>query len=43
MSFERVKKNYDQRLWSKQMVRQAVKKGIITADDYLVITNEKYE
>ena len=42
MNFNMIKKNYDKGLWSKQMVKLAVKKGVITKEEYEVITNEKY-
>ena len=43
MNFQRIKENYDSGLWSKQMVALAVKKGVITAYEYLVITGEPYK
>ena len=43
MSFERIKYYYDAGLWAKPMVKNAVKKGIITRDEYQVITGELYE
>lgn len=42
MSFERVKGHYESGLWSKQMVKMAVRKGIITKEQYLEITGEAY-
>ena len=42
MNYNMIKKNYDKGLWSKQMVKLAVKKGVITKEEYEVITNEKY-
>lgn len=42
MSFERVKFNYNAGLWSKPMVKMAVRKGVITKDQYEEITGEKY-
>ena len=42
MSFEKVKYNYDAGLWSKPMVKMAVKKGIITREQYVEITGELY-
>lgn len=42
MSFEKVKYNFDAGLWSKQMVKMAVRKGIITKEQYKEITGEKY-
>lgn len=42
MNFETIKKNFDRRLWSKAMVKTAVKKGVITAEEYQEITGEQY-
>lgn len=42
MNFNTIKKNYDKGLWSKSMVRVAVRKGIITAAQYKEITGEDY-
>jgi len=42
MTFEIVKKNYDRKLWNKQMVAVAVTKGVITAAQYQEITGETY-
>jgi len=41
--FNLVKKYYDSGLWNKEMVRNAVVKGWITADEYEEITGEVYE
>ena len=41
--FNLVKKYYEQGLWSKKRVRDAVLKGWITADEYKEITGEEYE
>lgn len=43
MSFERVKYYYEAGLWSKPMVKTAVKKGIITKEQYAEITGTLYE
>ena len=43
MSFEKVKYNYDAGLWSKPMVKMAVRKGIITKEQYQEITGENYQ
>ena len=43
MSFEKVKYNYEAGLWSKQMVKMAVRKGIITKEQYQEITGDAYE
>lgn len=42
MNFETIKKNFDRKLWSKAMVKTAVKKGVITAAEYQEITGEAY-
>ena len=43
MDFERVKLRYKQGLWSKTMVKMAVKKRVITKEQYTEITGEAYE
>lgn len=40
--FNRVKSYYDRGLWNKEMVRNAVIKEWITAEEYEVITGEVY-
>ena len=42
MSYEMVKKYYEKGLWTKVMVRMAVRKGIITKAQYEEITGEQY-
>ena len=42
MSFERVKYYFEAGLWSLPMVKMAVKKGIITKDQYKEITGNDY-
>lgn len=42
MTFEQIKKNYDRKLWNKQMVKVAVAKGVITEEQYKEITGEDY-
>ena len=42
MSYEMIKQNYDRGLWSKAMVKVAVKKGVITPEEYQQITGEAY-
>lgn len=37
-----VKKNYEKGLWTKEMVKVAVKKGVITTQQYEEITGEPY-
>ncbi len=43
MSFEIIKKNYERGLWTKQMVAMAVRKGVITPEQYQEITGEDYQ
>ena len=43
MLFEKIKRYYDAGVWNRQMVRNAVVKGKITAEEYETITGEKYE
>ena len=40
--FERIKGWYP-KLWNEQMVRDAVKKGVLTAAEFEKITGKKYE
>lgn len=42
MNFETIKYNYDRGLWSKSMVKTAVRKGIITPAQYEEIVGEPY-
>ena len=42
MSYERVKYYYEAGLWNKAMVKMAVKKGVITKEQYTEITGEVY-
>ena len=42
MNFETIKKNYDRGLWTKALVAMAVKKGIITKEQYEEIVGETY-
>lgn len=41
MSYERVKYFYEAGLWSKPMVKVAVRKGIITKEQYAEIVGEE--
>lgn len=41
--FTKVKRYYDEGLWSKRQVHDAVVKGWITAEEYEIITGETYE
>lgn len=42
MNFELIKRNYDRGLWTKAMVRLAVRKGVITKEQFAQITGEAY-
>ena len=42
MNFETIKKNYKKGLWSAVMVKMAVRKGIITKEQYTEITGLQY-
>lgn len=42
MSFEMIKRNFDKGLWNIAMVKVAVKKGIITKEQFKEITGVEY-
>lgn len=42
MNFKTIKRNYDRGLWTETMVKMAVRKGIITAEQYTEITGNSY-
>ena len=42
MNYKMIKRNYDKGLWSKNMVKTAVRKGVITKEEYKEITTEEY-
>ena len=42
MSYERVKYYFEAGLWSAAMVKMAVRKGIITKEQYTEITGKQY-
>lgn len=42
MSYDTIKLYYDRGMWNKVMVKLAVKKGVITKEQYTEITGEKY-
>lgn len=42
MTYEQIKRNFDKKLWNAKMVAVAVRKGIITAEQYKEITGEDY-
>jgi len=43
MSYEIIKRNYERGLWTKAMVKMAVKKGVITPKQYKEITGKDYQ
>ena len=42
MNYETIKKNYERGLWNIQMVRVAVRKGVITKEQFKEITGKEY-
>ena len=42
MNFKTIKMNFDRGLWTKPMVKMAVKKGVITKAEYKEIVSEDY-
>lgn len=42
-SYEKFKRYYDSGFWTMSMVKNAVVKGKITAEEYKEITGEEYE
>ena len=42
MNFDTIKKNYEKGLWSLPMVKMAVKKGVITKEQFKEITGLDY-
>lgn len=42
MNFETIKRNYERKLWSKAMVKTAVRKGVLNEEQYQEITGEEY-
>ena len=42
MSFEIIKRNFDRGLWSESMVKLAVQKGVITAEQFKQITGKEF-
>lgn len=42
MNFETIKKNYERGLWNAAMVKTAVRKGVITKEQFKEITNKDY-
>ena len=43
MDFERVKYRYEKGLWSINLVKMAVRKGVITKEQYKEITEKDYQ
>ena len=43
MNFETIKKNFERGLWNAAMVKMAVRKGVITAEQYTEITGKEYK
>ena len=41
MNYETIKRNFDRGLWNAAMVAMAVRKGIITLEQYAEITGNK--
>lgn len=42
MTFEMIKRNYDRGLWNELMVKTAVVKGVIKAEQFKEITGQDY-
>lgn len=42
MNFATIKRNYDKGLWNLNMVRMAVRKGVISKQEYKDITGQDY-
>ena len=42
MNYNMIKKNFEKGLWSVQMVKVAVKKGVITKEQFKEITSQDY-
>lgn len=42
MNYDIIKRNYDRGLWTVLMVKMAVRKGVITAEQYKEITGQEY-
>ena len=42
MNYETIKKNYERGLWNAAMVKMAVRKGVITREQYNEITGKDY-
>lgn len=42
MNYKMIKRNFDKGLWNIAMVKMAVKKGVITKEEFKEITNQDY-
>ena len=42
MNYETIKKNFERGLWNVAMVRVAVKKGVITREQFKEITRKQF-
>ncbi len=42
MTFDTVRENYIKGLWTKEMVKLTIIKGVITPEQYTEITGESY-
>ena len=42
MNFSTIKNNYEKGLWNLNMVRMAVRKGVITKPEFEEITGQEY-
>lgn len=42
MNYETIKKNYERGLWNIAMVKMAVRKGVITKEQFKEITGKDY-
>ncbi len=43
MNFELIKRNFERGLWTAAMVKVAVRKGVITPEQYREITGKDYK
>jgi len=43
MNYEMVERNYNRGLWALSMVKLAVRKGVITREEFETITGVKYQ
>lgn len=42
MNYETIKRNFDRGLWNDAMVKMAVRKGVITREQFRDITGKEY-